>query len=337
VAREILRTRRPFEPTDRDLFHTFFRADWRDVAPLAMPAGRPATEAATRTSLRSFLERRFPCDPERVLDGIAVYNDPLARQKVPEPTLRAALASLVGTIGEPAIPWALQRAPVTSIHFGVYLLRGEGIPTHFAGTYKFSDGTQRAIFDGRFRTLPFGAFAGLLFHEILHLAPDDDGAGLPEEVAAASLEALVYMQTLLVDPSLARLPDELTRWSNNHMALVRLNSAPVGSDRLALLVPDGTVNIDPLGAELLTQFHDYRAAYDAPAEGGFREVETAGNALLADVLQSIAEPGVTPPEDPDFDRETLEFIDGNQAALTSMELVRVACILRLDVPCPMGR
>ena len=245
VAREILRTRRPFEPTDRDLFHSFHRSDWRDVAPLAMPPGPPATEAATRASLRSFLERRFPCDPERVLDGIAVYNDHLARQKVPEPTLRAALASLVGTIGEPAIPWALQRAPVTSIHFGVYLLRGEGLPTHFAGTYQFADGTRRAIFNGRFRTLPFGAFAGLLFHEILHLAPDEDAAGLPEEVVAASLETLVYMQTIVVDPSLARLPDQLTRWSNNHLALVRLNSAPVGSDRLTLFVPEGTVNIDP--------------------------------------------------------------------------------------------
>ena len=43
---------------------------------------------------------------------------------------------------------------------------------------------------------------------------------------------------------------------------------------------------------------------------------------------------MTPPEDSDFDRETLEFIDRNQAALTSTELVRVACILRLDIPCP---
>jgi hypothetical protein len=64
----------------------------------------------------------------------------------------------------------------------------------------------------------------------------------------------VYLQMLLVAPSIAALPDDLTRFVENHQALVRLNSGPAGSDRLTIFVPDSEQNIDPLATEPLTEF-----------------------------------------------------------------------------------
>lgn len=331
-ARSVLARDRPFALTDRDLFHTFERREWADSAPLSLPQGPPPSEAETKEALRAFLRRRYPCDPQRVLDALAVLSDPLAREKIPEPTLRAALAALAGTIGQPAIGYVLAQVPVTRIHFGVYLLHGEGFPGHFAGTYRYRDGTVEAVIDRRYRALPFAALSALVLHETLHLANDDEGAGLPEESIASSFEALVYMEMLLTDPSLALLPDELTRFNSNHLALVRLNSAPHGSDRLTLFVPDGSDSIDPLSPTPLTEFYEYRDRFRGPGDPEFRDHATVGNDLLRRMLLSLSE-GEAPPEDADFDRATLEYLDRNQGALSPSELLRVACILRLDVPC----
>lgn len=342
-ASEILATQRPFAPANRDLFFSYEDAGWVDVAPLQDAGGPAPTGQETKEALRAFLELRFPCSPRRVLDGLAVYTNPIARQKIPDPTLRAALAALTGTLGEPAIDYLLYWAPVTSVHFGVVLFRGEGFPQGWPATvYSPVAGTSEIVFDGRFRFNPFASFSPLLFHESLHVETFadqaagvlPDGAGLPEEATAVSLEALVYMQMLLTDPAIARLPDLSTRDGSNHIALVRLNSGVVGTDRLNLFVPDSDVDIDPTTPVSLTEFYEFYArAYDDPDDAQWRERETFGNSLLAAVLSALAEPGHTPPAHPDFDRATLEFVDQNQAVLSPGQLVAVACILELDLPC----
>jgi hypothetical protein len=336
-ASRILAEERPFAPADRDLFYSFTDSDWIGAAPLDFADGPALSEQQTREELRAFLERRFPCEPQRVRDGLAVYGDPAAQQKVPEPTLRAALAALTGTLGEPAIEYLLYRAPVALIHFGVFVFEGQGLPGALAGTYGMADGTQQIVFDRRGRFAPFAAFSALLFHEALHADADDTDAGLPEEALASALEALIYMEMLLTEPALAQLPDELTRFNNNPMALIRLNSGPPGTDRLSLFVPGSDVDIDPLGDGPLTEFYEYYLHYGSTDYQGFRERETAGNWLLRTVLEALAEPGASPPDDADFDAETVAFVDQNQATLSPAELVAVACILKLDLPCDEDR
>ncbi len=343
-ASEILATERPFAPTNLDLFVSWDIEDWADVAPIADAKGPAPTEQATYQELRVFLKRRFPCSPHRVLEGLAVFTNPIARHKIPDPTLRAALAALTGTLGEPAVDFLLYRAAVSTIHFGVVIFYGEGWPQGWPATaYAAPDGTSEIVFDGRYRFNPFGTLSALLFHEAMHVEhpaigkPGDlpEPAGLPEEATAIALETLVYMQMLLTDPSLARLPDQLTRGGGNYQALVRLNSGVAGTDRLNLFVPDSDVDIDPLGTEPLTEFYRYYgdngAGAQDPAEWQTRE--TRGNSLLTTVLATLAEPGQTPPPRPDFDRATLDFIDQNQSVLSPGQLIAVACILELDVPC----
>jgi hypothetical protein len=345
AASKILATKRPFSPANRDLFYSPDRADWGDVAPLHYAQGPALSEQKIKKQLRAFLKRRFPCSPSRVKDGLDVFDYPIALQKIPDPTLRAALAALVGTIGEPAINYLLLQAPVTTIHFSVVIHYGEGIPQGgSAALFGAPDGTFEIVFDGHFRFSPFGSFSALLFHEALHVetpravpAAGDkpDGVGLPEEATAISLESLVYMQMILTDPTIVRQTDFATRFGNNRLALVRLNSGIAGTDRLNVFVPNGKTNIDPTAIEPLTQFYEYypRAFYEGPGDAAWRERETHGNALLQVVLPALAESGHTPPAHPDFDRATLDFIDQNEAVLSPGQLIAVACLLQLDVPC----
>ncbi len=332
-AREILATQRPFVPTNRDLFRNVENPDWTDVAPLDYPDGPALSEQETREALRTFLQRRFPCASHRVLDGIAVYDDPLVQTKVPDPTLRAALAALTGTVGEPAIDFVTNRTPVTLIQFGVYLREGEAVPLHVAGTSSRPDSTIQIVIDRKYRFMPFAALTALVLHEAIHTGPDDIEAGLPEEAIASAFEALVHMQTLLIDPSIVTLPDDLTRFVENHAALVRLNSGPAGSDRLTLFVPGSDQDIDPLATQPLTEFFEYYRRFSVPDDPIFDARESPGSPLLDELLTNLAEPGSTPPVNANFDEETLAFVDQNQGVLSPAELIAVACILQLDVPC----
>lgn len=329
-ARELLSEERPFALADPDLFFSYENPAWYDAAPLVRLDGPALTEAETADALRRFLEKRFACAPRRVQDGMKYFTDPMARLKLPDPTLRAALAALTGTVGEPAIDFLLYRAPVNLVTFSMYV--SDGLPLHAAGVTRPTDGTQTIVFDRRIRFAPFSAYSALLLHEVLHTGADDDTAGLAEEAVASAVQALVYMETLLVDPSIAYLPDEFTRDVNNHQAVVRLNSGPAGSDRLTVFVPDSDVNIDPLAVEPLTEFYEYYPRYSIDG-AEFRERETEGNQLLRDILTLLAEPGHSPPDDADFDQETVAFVDRNQAVLSPAELIAVACILKLDIPC----
>src|SRR5262249_17762076 len=144
------------------------------------------------------------------------------------------------------------------------------------------------------------------------------------------------MQMLLTDPTLATLPDPMTRGGNNDLALVRLNSGVAGTDRLNLFVPGSDVDIGPTVAAPVTEFYEYYAvtSYQASWGAEWHDLERHGNALLAAALPALAEPGHAPPAKPDFDRATLDFIDQNEAVLSPGQLIAVACILQLDLPCP---
>jgi hypothetical protein len=265
---------------------------------------------------------------------MAVYGDPVARRKFPDPTLRAALAALTGTLGEPAIEFLLYRTPVALINFGVPI-DSTGLPGRVGGSLVAADGTRFIVIDRQMRFDPFGAFSGLLVHEALHTGADDDNAGLPEEATASAIEAIVYMEMLLTDPTIAQLPDEFTRSVNNHGALVRLNSGLPGTDAITLFIPDSDVNIDPLAAEPVTQFYDFYDYFSAPDDPDFRERTTTGNWLLRTILEKLSNPGDSTdvPESANFDAATLDFIDQHQNVLSPEELIAVACILQLNVTC----
>lgn len=335
-ASVILSEERPFAPANRDMFFTYFHPDWQQSPPPVVPRGPELTEQETRDNLLAFLQRRFPSAPDRVQEAMAIFADIVARQKFPDPTLRAALAALTGTLGEPAIEYLLYWTPVTLVQFGIDLDPTTGLPARVGMASVRPDGTRYIVIDRRYRFNPFGSLSALLVHEALHTGSDEDTGGQPEEAIASAVEALVYMEMLLTDPSLALLPDPLTRGYSNPLALARLNSGLAGTDRLTLFVPNSAINIDPLAIEPLTEFYGYYARYSTPPnDPDFTQRTTEGNWLLWRILERLAaraEPGLDA-EGMNFDEGALDLVDRHQDVLSPAQLIAVASFLELDFPC----
>jgi hypothetical protein len=334
-AEEILTTQRPFVPRNLDLFYSFDNPAWVDAAPLRAAEGPARSEEEIAQELRSFLRARFPCRASRVADGMGVFDDSVAQAKIPNPTLRAALASLTGTIGEPAIR-AILDGPIEGVDFGVVVGYREGLPSRIYAGYAISGATAedpvRIVFNQRHRFDHFALFAPVLFHEALHVGPiprpGTPVVGIPEETIAPALDTVVAMQQLLTEPRLARLGTEYARIPFNFSILLRLNSGPPGSAELRLFLPDNDESIFPLVDGPITDFASFFRGYL-----GFVDLPTPGNDLLAEVLPALAASAAAIPEDPAFDAATLTFLDENQEVLSAQELVAVACILEVVELC----
>jgi hypothetical protein len=99
-------------------------------------------------------------------------------------------------------------------------------------------------------------------------------------------------------------------------------------------VPDSSTSVDPVALDPLTEFSEFYAYNSAPDDPSWRESATTGNWLLWEIMARLA--GTTdsqPYQGAGFDAESLAFVDRNQGVLSPAELVAVACILELDVPC----
>lgn len=201
TAKRILATERPFQPTDLNLFLDFTHDAHDGYQPPKKPKLEEHNEAETQGELKAFLERRFPCDPARVKAGMDVYANPIARLKLPDPPLRAALAALTGTLGEPAIDYLLYSAPITLIHFNIVIASHDGVPIGTtAATYGLPDGTRQIVFVRDYRFNHFASLSALLLHESLHVEEADpivesadraSGAGHAEETIASAFESIV--------------------------------------------------------------------------------------------------------------------------------------------------
>jgi hypothetical protein len=90
----------PFPPADVDLFAPQVYSE----APPLVPAGQTANDETTlRKQLKALLIKRFGSGSTQVSQGLAKYDAASTKAVVPSPRLRAALVSLKGTVGEPAI------------------------------------------------------------------------------------------------------------------------------------------------------------------------------------------------------------------------------------------
>ena len=195
---------------------------------------------------------------------------------VPDPVLRAAAVSLLGTIAEPAIAWL-----ATGGHFKRIELGDPGSGA-VARSLADPDGTQRIVVDERLRFEDPGLLSAVLAHEALH--SDGEVSDL-EELIALSFQALVHMQQLVADPALGSertlLAQHLNPW-----VLARLNTREPGSTDLRLVLPDSSPTIFPGGID-----RPYFAALFDPAAQ-----PTPGNALLSDLAKAVVEPDAPLPD-----------------------------------------
>lgn len=304
-ATELLR-QPPFPPMDISLF---VPEVYPDAPPLVPTAEGPADEATLRQQLNSLLVKRFGAGSPRVAEGLAIFDATSTKQIVPDPRLRAVLASLLGTAGEPSIDGTLD---------GTYDIVRFGTPTnpyHIAEVVYFSDNTVQIIFDDKYQFEDFKLLTSVMAHEPLHRDPTVSNK---EELINGAIDTLVHGQVLLENPELATSGTELARILNTSV-MAGINSRDTQGD-LRLLTSTG--NIFPNGAVDIPYFAK-----------GFEPLgsDTPGNIVLRDTLVNVVGPGVTVPANPNFDDATLNLLDLNQNALSDAEVVRLAQILKLNV------
>jgi hypothetical protein len=296
----------PFAPADRDLFGPPYYPDARDLPPAPGPA-RGAEElledAVTLVAARG---------SDLSEEARALFAAPELRARIPNPALRAAAVSLLGTIAEPALDWLVDGGGFASVGFGA--VEGSVIAKSLA----VPDGLQRIVVADRLRFERPGLLSVVLAHEALHADPEPSDL---EELVATALQAIVHMQQLLADPSLAAERTELAQ-SANAWVLIRLNTREAGTGELRLVLDDDGPSVLPGGLD-----RPYFAAFFDPSAP-----ETPGNAYLADLLAAVAGETVEPPARPGFDLATVEFLDENQAVLGERDLARVAQLLDLEAP-----
>ncbi|MCZ6633791.1 MAG: hypothetical protein O7G87_10315 [bacterium] len=298
---------RPFSPADANLFTT---GAYPAATALVPASGSELSESDARTELEAFLNTRFSGNGEKeskVQNALRVFSDSATVAKISNPTLRAGLVSLTGTLAEPAIRAVVNRSE--TVDFGT-VVSGD-----YAELREQVLGGRQGVFDERYRSEAFALFGPVFARLALQ---EDFSTGQEEELIGAAVLSLVAMQQVLVDSGLALSGSELSRRLNTQM-LARLNSGRAAFPRVGIYpVPDG--EIFPGG----TKFDSFAAVF-APLPSQ----ETQAGSVLKAYLERLVPEGVRLPESPGFDSETLDLLDRYQNVLTAEEMVRVARILKL--------
>ena len=289
---------------DEDVVGPPYYPEARAFAPA--PGPRPSDAELLREA-EALVAARDPLLVDRVA---ARFEDPDLVERVPDPALRAALVSLLGTVASGAVDWVATSPRFTRVEFGPV---GAGRIGRSIG----EPGGQRIVIDSRFRNERPALLSVVLAHEAFHA---DGRASELEELVAVAAQSLVHMEQLLADPALAEERTELAQ-STNAWVVIRLNTHRDGSSDLRLVLLDDGPSVLPGG---LGQPH-FAAFFDPTA------APTPGNRYLQGVAGAVAEAGASPPTALDFDIGSIMFLDENQGALDESELERVAGLLGMDI------
>lgn len=325
---------RPLSPVDIDPVLCASALHAGAFAPSDVPAWRVGNDAAPpamseddiRAEISRIMRRRFRGDqPDRaVAEALAIYDAPVIREATrDDPTLRAAIAELKGTLGEPAIDLLLSRDRAVSVVFGVPISDRSGAETTIDGDL------IQILLREEFRHERPALVAPIIFHELLHR---DGEVQFDEELIANVLDMRVTIEQLRDDPEALALSTPLAknmRWR----VLAQLNDrvgaelAAVRSDASVLLpntqgtsnhtLEDFIRNVDPAGS--------YQALTRTP---------TPGHRTLTAVLRAM-DPAAAP-ADAAFDDVAIAFID-THAGLGPCDQLVVGSVLGVVPPGPAAR
>lgn len=295
----------PFPPTNVDLFTPETYAQ----APPSVPAPpRIITEERLRAELVKALLPRAERQPGVVVRGLLVFDDPQIEEFVPDPVLRAALATLVGGPSEVSIE------TIRSGFYAEVVFSPDAIPGAIANV---TGPPPRILFEEKYRYENISLLGAVLSHETLH---QDPAISAMEEYIAGALDGGYYGQVLLEQPKLATGGTELTRFYNTKL-LALLNTRDA-KGRQSLTADRG--NVFPGGKPLA----NFRSLY--PANLG---PDTPGNTDLDAYLSAMTK---TRQRDANFDQATADLLDARYLWASAEGRLRVAKLLQLDLPtgCP---
>lgn len=228
LANKVLRLD-PRNPADVDLFTSKFQLGIQGFYPAGSsmsPASGPVlAEPQVRTRLKTFLNGQFNNDGRKVNAALALFDASDTKGLIPEPTLRAAVIGMKGTLLQPTINYLLNGGAFSQVRYG-----GVSNPSAVAQVTG-----STVIVNRRYDREDFRHLIGVMGHESLH---DDNSVPGAEEAILTSLTAMTYLQVLSKHPERAHTGTELARQMNT-FALLFLNSREHGSPTSEVNAPTG--------------------------------------------------------------------------------------------------
>ncbi|MGW7466514.1 hypothetical protein ACWGJT_17855 [Streptomyces xantholiticus] len=302
----------PFRPADLSLLST-----------LSYPQGPPMQPASPREIADQKLVHQLmatlkPRGRQALEEGLAVFRSPQITAVVPNPNLRAALASLAGSPGQRSIQ-AIRNGLFSRVVFGI-TPRPEAIAMVLFGPA--TDPRPFIVFNQRYRYEDFRLLGEVFSHETLHRA---DANNHNEEAINEALHTAYHGQLLLQLPRLATSRTELARRLNTTLMALLNTRDSHGRQRLTHsaghVLPGATTPLPSLAALQLGITPDGRTASDRTG--------TPGNANLDFYLSAITR---TRQARANFNTATVQVLQRRQAWATPEERIRLARLLRLRLP-----
>lgn len=217
---------RAFKPNDK----SYFGSDKITGGATPIVANTAASESTVRAQLDAFLtkkvnnERTITADQKTA--ALAQYDSSANKAIVPAHNLRAGIASLVGTIGSPAIDFyfgtanSTGKVPILVTFDGTQISSGA---TVCEGTYTTSR-RFKLIFNPNYAGESFVALSGRLVHEAMHDdAYNNHVDSQQEEGIANFVESVVYAQQIVADFTYAQ-SDNQYALNANYRLMLALNS-----------------------------------------------------------------------------------------------------------------
>ena len=249
----------------------------------------------------------------------ARFEHPVLCAMCPEPAPRAAVVLLTATVAEPLVDALMtRRTPVASLSIGA-----TRSPGRVVGPVNDGPDAHRVV-NERYRAEHPALMAPSVAHDLLW---NVSGAGQYEEATLHMIVALVHLQLVTRQPSIAHLGTELARRQNS-LAISLLNSRQPNDPALRVIAPDGPGTI-PGGAPAM-QSRDF---WSIPFVGGPPQSSGAPS-MLVPVLQRCVGSAVEVPIITEYDQALGEWLSahGLGGALDPSQQLQAMVALGLLVP-----
>lgn len=328
---------RAFAPTNLNYFDP---ALFPGAGALTTTPTEPSTNTVT-TQLTNYLNAEVAAGTitsAQMTSALAVYNSSTVAAEIPAPNLRAALASLTGTVADSAIDQYTTGDNVTGKPFTVVDFSTEVSTSAIIAETKGNPTTKRlrTLFKTQYEGESFLTLAPFLAHEMVHQdfvgAGPDLQDGIDEEEFAVTVETMVWAQELLVSPTAAANHTSLSSHLNADL-LAMLNSGDALFPRVGVLTaPILSGNALPKssptdGQGNYTSFDDFiRRDY---AARGINDVGTPGNTYSQTVQNNIDATSTS--GNFTFGTKQIDAFDANQQIITDKAAIQLAADLKLTI------
>jgi hypothetical protein len=336
-------SQRNWAPTDL----SYFTNDVFTGAPATSTANTEPNSTTVRNNLDAFLTSKVSqglITAAQRVTALGIFDNPDNAPYVPSANLRAAIAALVGTVGEPAIASYLGKSNTTANRYTAITFDGTISASAPISETKLSSGGRLSLkIRPTYAGEDFRALSAVLAHEAIHqdLPGTQNGDGTPpnsqdEEIIANTVQSTVYIQQALASGGFVANSTNLVN-KINEQVMAHLNSGrglfPYGGIFKAPgLTNDGNVfpgaKTDPGGFGDNTpveSFEDWiRREY---VDRGFSAGATAGNAVASAIITNIIGSGTNTTT---LGTVVQNNLDTRNQVLTDVTYIKMGELLKLS-------